>query len=191
MADLGVCFEKAEGKLIDRNVLIFVGRLGAAICLGVGLAGFVLVPAFTIMATGRGSIDWNSLSLSYSGSRIHFIQGFQAGAISGNKKVTLFVGSYALVGALIFYLDSNFGKTRRIWILYWLPFSLLVFYWAPFYFLFSLLKSATSYWYRYSFIFSIPMIFVQLLIFRCRNLISEMIKEILLYCLFILQLRFC
>ena len=152
-------FEKAEGKLIDRNVLIFVGRLGAAICLGVGLAGFVLVPAFTIMATGRGSIDWNSLSLSYSGSRIHFIQGFQAGAISGNKKVTLFVGSYALVGALIFYLDSNFGKTRRIWILYWLPFSLLVFYWAPFYFLFSLLKSATSYWYRYSFIFSIPMIF--------------------------------
>ena len=27
-------FEKAEGKLIDRNVLIFVGRLGAAICIG-------------------------------------------------------------------------------------------------------------------------------------------------------------
>lgn len=50
-------FEKYDGELNKRALFSFEGKLISAILLGIGLAGIVLVPTFTAMATGRGSID--------------------------------------------------------------------------------------------------------------------------------------
>jgi uncharacterized membrane protein YfhO len=152
-------FETVDEGFSLKRLLLFERNLFIAILLGVGLAGIILVPTFAVMATGRGGVDWNSLHLNYVGNLWHFFQGFQAGAISGNHRVTLFLGSYALVGTLLCFFSPALSWKKKACIFAWVPFALLVFYWSPLFFLFSLLKSATSYWYRYSFILSIPMIF--------------------------------
>ncbi|WP_296400280.1 YfhO family protein, partial [uncultured Acidaminococcus sp.] len=135
-------------------------KIIAAILLGVCLAGAVLVPAFSTMAGGRAGIDWNVLNRRYIGSNSSFLLGLQSGAISTNQHVALFSGSFTVFCSLLWFINPKGLLRNKLWVLGLLLLLLPLFYWRPAYFLFSLLKNATSYWYRYSFVGIFPFLYL-------------------------------
>jgi len=122
----------------------------AGILLGVGISAITFVPTLAGLAGGRGGIDWEVLSLHYSGKWGSFLTGQIWGAYSDKGRVSLFVGAFAFFSALACFFNSSIQKYWRRRSLVFLAFIVLVFYWQPFYFLFSLLKYTDSYRYRYS-----------------------------------------
>lgn len=139
--------------------LRYEGKVLGAILLGVCLSGIVLVPAFVSMVSGRGHIDWRELSIKYNGNPLNLLQGMSMGNVSQRRFAVLFSGSFSLAGTVMLLSGKSWTVKQKKWTLVLLVFILLVFYWEPFYFLFSLLKSAKSYWYRYSFIGIFPFLY--------------------------------
>ncbi len=129
---------------------LFLGRVIAGMLLGVGISAITFVPTLAGLAGGRGSVDWAAFSLHYNGKWSAFLTGQFWGAYSDKGRVSLFVGAFALFSALACFFNSSIPKRWRRRALVLPAFVALVFYWQPFYFLFSLLKVADSYWYRYS-----------------------------------------
>lgn len=147
---------KFNWKDFIRNEMVTAG----AILLAVGIIGIILVPAFAAMATGRAGIDWHFLNLHYDGKILALLQGLTAGAVSDQRKVSLFCGSLGLFGFISYFVLSDINRKQKLWAGLWIIFALLVFYWKPFFFLFSLLKDASSYWYRYSFVAIVPILYL-------------------------------
>lgn len=119
------------------------------------------------MAGGRAGIDWNVLNHRYTGSNSSFLLGLQAGAISSDQHVALFSGSFTVFCSLLWFLNPKGLLRNKLWGLGLLLLLLPLFYWRPVYFLFSLLKSATSYWYRYSFVGIFPFLYLAGLALSC------------------------
>lgn len=142
-----------------RAFLRYEGKVLGAILLGVCLSGIVLVPAFASMASGRGHVDWRELSIRYKGNPLTLLQGMSMGNVSQKQFAVLFSGSFSLAGTVIFLSGKSWTIKQKKWALVLLMFILLAFYWEPFYFLFSLLKLADSYWYRYSFVGIFPLLY--------------------------------
>ncbi|WP_279126122.1 YfhO family protein [Acidaminococcus fermentans] len=149
-----------EKEISLRSAFQYESRVAAAILLGVCLAGIVLVPAFASMASGRGHVDWKELSFKYKGNPLTLLQGLGSGNMSQNRYAVLFPGSFSLAATLLFLSKKNLSVKKKKGVLFLFTFILMAFYWQPAYFLFSLLKSATSYWYRYSFVGIFPFLFL-------------------------------
>ena len=74
------------------------------------------------------------------------------GAFSEKSRVALYVGLFAFFNAVACYWNASIPKRWRRRALVLPLFLALAFYWQPLYFLFSLLKTVDSYWYRASLI---------------------------------------
>ena len=149
-----------EKEISLHSAFQYESRVAAAILLGVCLAGIILVPAFASMVSGRGHVDWKELSFKYKGNPLTLLQGLSSGNISQNRYAVLFPGSFSLAATLLFLSKKNLSVKKKKGVLFLFTFILIVFYWQPAYFLFSLLKSATSYWYRYSFVGIFPFLYL-------------------------------
>ena len=74
------------------------------------------------------------------------------GALESQGNVSLFCGSLALLGCIGFFFTRRIPRRIKVITGAFLAVTLMLFYWQPFVFLFSLLKTVASYWYRYSYI---------------------------------------
>ncbi len=77
-----------------------------------------------------------------------------------------FCGSLVLLGAVSLFFSDRFKFKEKLVLGIFLFISLLMYYWQPLFMVFSLLKDATSYWYRYSYVGSMFLIFMASLFFE-------------------------
>ncbi len=128
--------------------------------VGVMLSACLFIPTLiSLFSGGRGSIDWSILNNTFNGNIANIIQNFTIGSTSANGSVSLFCGSLALLGCIAFFMSSkNTQKKLKVGVILFV--SVMIFYWQPLFALFSLLKSATSYWYRYSYLTIFLIIFI-------------------------------
>ena len=125
--------------------------LGAAI--GVGISACLFLPTIFGLMEGKGSIGWNGLSLGFLGNILTLISNLTISATSARGSVSLYTGSLAIIGLIAYFVFID-EKHRYEKIIHGIFAAavVLIFYWGPLCFVFSLFRSVGSYWYRYSYV---------------------------------------
>ena len=154
---------KKENKFKERLKTIFNKFLkysfsGITACL---ISACVLIPTFMSLQSGRGNLQFGLLkNFSIIGDIPSVVSQYTIGATSQYGKVSLFCGSFALIGCISSIFLNKITKKKRILFAIFLIIILLMFYWNPFFVVFSLIKSANSYWYRYSYLGILGILFL-------------------------------
>ncbi|WP_298463188.1 YfhO family protein [uncultured Mitsuokella sp.] len=136
-----------------RAIVRFLFMIVLGIALSMGLAAIIFIPTLMEMSNGRvSSLDWRLIHSTWQGSKSSVLKGLTWGTFSSNGHVSLFAGNLVLIGVIGSFFRRDISKKLLGLSFLMLFFLLAVYFWNPLFFLFSLLKSATSYWYRYSYI---------------------------------------
>ena len=117
----------------------------------------------------EAGIDWFMLDISLYKKVFNILQGLSWGSVSEINHVSLFTGDLVTFGAIAFFIQKNINKRLLIGGLILFLFIWLIFYWKPLFFLFSMLKSSPTYWYRYGFIGHFMLIYLAALFFVYRS----------------------
>lgn len=157
---------------LDENIsLKKIGQVSLtyafAMFSGILLSAITFLPTVTSMGQqSRSSLDWSLVTNTFRGNMLSVVPGYTLGAGSSPTKVSLFCGSLVLVGAVAIFFSKNFKIKEKLVLGIFLVISLLMYYWQPLFMVFSLFKDATSYWYRYSYVGSLFLIFMASLFFE-------------------------
>ena len=139
---------KSALSQLVRSALLFI----AAMLTGLAISAFLFLPTVFAMRTGRGSaLDWALIKNELLGSPFSVIRGYTPGEISTEGYAALYCGSLPLLGSLGYFSLRGPRVREKIAFLLLLFVSIFSLYWRPLFMVFSLLKEAGSYWYRYSY----------------------------------------
>lgn len=137
-----------------------------AMLSGILLSAITFLPTVTSMGQqSRSSLDWSLVTNTFRDNMLSVVPGYTLGAGSSPTKVSLFCGSLVLLGAVALFFSKSFKIKEKLVLGIFLVISLLMYYWQPLFMVFSLFKDATSYWYRYSYVGSLFLIFMASLFF--------------------------
>lgn len=152
-----MCHEKVTWK----ETILAVVRYGVAMVIGVCISAVLFLPSIFDLRNGRGSaFDWGMLSDTFNAQLFSPIRNYTVGGTSAPSQVSLFAGSLVLVGVLSFFFNRNYKCREKCIVGIGLVFAVFMYFYSPTHFLFSLLKTAESYWYRYSYVSIMYLIFV-------------------------------
>ena len=159
---LHICCEK-QGSAVAmiRQCFGYIARYLFSMVAGVLISMVLFWP--TVLATqnsSKGNLAFEALKdFSFIGYVPSVIQGYMLGAKSSYGSVSLFCGSLALIGCMLCFISKRVSvKTKAVFGVM-LGGVVLLFYWKPLYIMFSLLKSMDSYWYRYSYVGILSILF--------------------------------
>ena len=148
----------------EKSFILFARRLFryiVAMFIGLCISAFLFLPSVALLRDGVGKgFDWNRFSTGFDGNILSVIQYYTLGAASDKDHVALYCGSLPLLGCLLFNFDKVLDHKKRTVLKGLLAFAVLVFYWQPLFLLFSLLKDASSYWFRYAYIGIFSLLFI-------------------------------
>ena len=128
-------------------------RLALATLAAVLISCIILIPSFKAMGEGSrgGGADWGFLRFGLRGKIYATLAEYYPGTNSGAHTLSVFIGALSLITAFSVFLSKKVKKSHKI-VYFLIAFmTLLLFYYGPFYFMFSLLKDVGSYQIRYSF----------------------------------------
>lgn len=124
-------------------------------------AGLFLPTIGALQRSGRGSLELGKLlDFSFLGELPSVIQKYSYGSVSELGSPALFCGSLAMVLALFTVFCRKIDICRRRVYGGLFAVSVLIFYWQPFFLVFSLFKDASSYWCRYSYVGIFALLFL-------------------------------
>lgn len=151
------CREKVTWK----DTFAAIVRYGIAMLLGVCISVVLFLPSIADLRNGRGnSFDWGMLTDEFNGALLSPIVNYTVGGTSAPFQVSFFAGSLVLLGCISFFFNRNYKGREKCVVGVGLLFALYMYYYAPAHFIFSLLKVAESYWYRYSYVSIFYLIFI-------------------------------
>lgn len=174
----------AEEKFSVKGFMGFELKTAFALGLALGINGWQFLPTLEALSVGRGSIDWQNINLRMANNPLSAVQGLGWGAVEKARQGTFFIGDLenlnrllhpveriyrqasffagdlATFGVAAFFLQKNISRRVMMVGAVLVCFVFLMFYWQPLFFLFSLLKEASSYWYRYAHLASFILIFL-------------------------------
>lgn len=170
-------------------------RYGISMLLGLCMSLVLFLPTIISLSTGgRGSIDWSIFSNTFSGNVLNIVQNSIVGSLSSYGSVSLYCGSVVVLFCIDFFVSSKKTGRYKLKVGIALVFSILMIYWQPTNAVFSLFKSATSYWYRYSYVTIFFLIFVAALdacdIQNCGDFWINLPKIAIFYSLVLLTLEY-
>lgn len=157
-----VALSHAENKnrTVKADVLDMI-RFGVSMLTGVMLSAVLFLPTVSAMKDStEGTFDWDLLKNEFMGDIVSTIQNYSLSATSTWGSVSLFCGSFGLLGCICFFFSKQTNVRKKFVIGSMLGISILFYYWVPFVLLFSLLKNAESYRYRYSYVTIFLILFI-------------------------------
>lgn len=164
-------YSETERKIRLKELFILFVKYGVSMALGVFLSAALFLPTIgALQNSTRGSLSLSMLfDTSFIGNVVSAIQAYSVGAQSQYGTVSLFCGTLALTGCIACFFSNDIKVRKKIVLGGMAVITILMFYWQPFFFLFSLLKSATSYWYRYSYCGIVVVLFMAATYFLTTN----------------------
>lgn len=162
---IGIWLKKAAGYIISMITAVL-------------LSAVLFLPSVKTLRGGRSNFDKDWLTNHMAGNIVTVLPGFSAGAqssFSTSGYVALFCGSFAIAGCIGFFVSGTIRKKQKLILGAVIGISILLFYWQPLIFLFSLVRVVSSYWYRYSYLGMIGIIFCAA--FSCQFLKKESKKS--------------
>ena len=148
---------EAKAKASPVEALVkFIFSVG----IGLLISAVLSLPAVWDLRQGKGSgLDWGDFRPIFTGNLLSFLHAWSIGEVSAYGYPALFCGSAVLIGCIgLFSLKTLSSREKRVYGAL-LLFSLLIFYWQPLFLVFSLLKHAESYCYRYAYVANAALIF--------------------------------
>lgn len=128
---------------------------------GTLISGVIFYPVYKSMqASSRNGFDWNQFSVGLNGNPLNFISNYTIGAASSQGKVSLYCGMLVLVFMIAFFLSKQIVTRTKVIFGFLIFITIILFYFEPFVFSFSLFKEVDSYWYRYSYLGCFVLLFV-------------------------------
>ena len=122
--------------------------------------GFIVYKMKTAKSTGNNLFSIFVKGLSISGWIPSVIQSYSLGSVSAYGNVSLYCGSFAVIGFISCFFGKSISKKTKLVFGIMSGLVVMLFYWNTFYILFSLFKSVGSYWYRYSYIGIMLILFI-------------------------------
>ncbi|MBT1175644.1 YfhO family protein [Bifidobacterium sp. LC6] len=153
IAEVGFYYQDFASKGTWLNIGKDILRFCVSGLIGIGCSSFLLVPAFLKMRGGRGTIDRSFLTNAFFGNPLNDARGllyYHHQSYLGQS--SLYAGVFVVIGFVAFFLSKTIVLREKLLIALVFGVLELSFHWQPLYFLFSLLKDASSYWYRYSYL---------------------------------------
>lgn len=128
-------------------------RLLASTVLIVISSGIILIPSFMAMqqSSHGGGADWLAFGYKFRGEFLDSIANYYPGAMSDSRLLSIFIGALPLLVFVGMLFSKKVPIRNKIFYIGIYLLVLSLYYYEPFYFLFSLLKQVNSYWCRYSF----------------------------------------
>ena len=127
-------------------------RYAAGMVIAVLLSGILFLPSvYSQLATGKGLIPIGGME-DLGSDLLSVIRNYHLGGLSDLGSPSLFCGSLPLIGCIAYFFTGTIPRKQRLITLGLLGFMVAIYFWDPLYLLFSLLRYALSYYYRYSFI---------------------------------------
>ena len=126
------------------------------------ISSAVLVPTLLKLSErthGKGGLSM-LIDLSFIGGPQEIFLNYSFGMISLQGSVSLFAGSFVLLGVCLLFIASSKHWKEKILYGAVLLFSLLMFIWQPLVALFSMLRVVESFWYRYTYLGIFALIFL-------------------------------
>lgn len=127
--------------------------------LGVVMSSVMFLPAISAMRQGKGQYNDVEVLMQLSGDLLSSLRGYVIGTTSSRGFAALFCGSIAVFAALGLLFSGAFRIRQKIAYLCLLGVCFLMLHWEPAMMLFSLMKRADSYWYRYSYMVCFALLF--------------------------------
>ncbi|MBO5572836.1 MAG: YfhO family protein [Clostridium sp.] len=156
--DISALRETAAGEKASERKSLFrfcadrTFAFGYSMLTGVLLSAALFWPVILDIRNGKGTFDWDILNLALRGNVLSSLKYHIIGGISTDFIASLFCGSAAVTGLLGLFLNRHIRWRTKLVFAAMLLLSVMLYYWQPLYVLFSLLKSADSYFYRYSYV---------------------------------------
>lgn len=164
LANKNILKKENIGKLINKTILY-----GMSMGIGVIISAILFLPNVIQLRSGTGTFDLSSLNFNMNGNLLTTIHYYILGSTSDKGSLSIFCGSFVLIGLISFFLSKE-NKRNKIILLVTLITSLLFCYWQPFLYVFSLLKTVYTYWYRFSYVVIFVPIFIAALYFSKLNI---------------------
>lgn len=127
--------------------------------VGVLLSACLFLPTVMALRGGRATMNKELFYNQLIANPASFLPGFSIGAINSWGNLSLFCGSLTVIGCIGLFFSKVIRKWQKVILGVFLAICLLIFYWQPAIWLFSMFKDVGSYWYRYSYVGIIGMIF--------------------------------
>lgn len=139
-------------------------KFGISALFGVMISAVLFLPTITALKNGnRGSIDWSLITNpSFNGALLSVIPKYVYGGTSEPYPsiLAVFAGCMAAVGFISVFLSKASSRKTKVTLGVAAVTGLLMVYWNPLFVAFSLFKSATSYWFRYSYLNVFILLFI-------------------------------
>lgn len=149
-----------------------VGRAAWAMFIGVLISAVLFLPTIGAMKySTRGKLEFQGLTdMSLLGNVASVIEAYSIGAMSSKGVVSLYCGSLAIIGCIGIFIGKTKTPKQKLVRALMLFVVIMSFFWTPLCTVFSLFKSVGSYWYRYSYIGIITIIFLAYEFFFSENI---------------------
>lgn len=147
-------------------------RLLVSTILAILISCIVLVPSFSALGEGTrgGGIDWAFLHTDLRGKVFSTLADYYPGTTSNSGTLSLFIGAFSLLISFATFLSKEIKTSHKIAYFSIITITLLLFYFNPLYFVFSLLKDVGSYWVRFSFGCFAILLFLAVYIFKTEKI---------------------
>ena len=145
-----------------KSYLIIFIKYGYSMLMGVLLSAVLFLPTIGAMkSNAKGTLNIEELKdITFAGNIGSIIQAYSLGSTSVYGKVALFCGSIAIIGCISLFLSKKVIPKMKIIFGMFIIIMIALFYWKPMLLIFSLFRTAESYWYRYSYIGIFTIIFL-------------------------------
>lgn len=139
-----------------------VRRYIIAMLTGVLVSGIVLIPSLLSLSgrTHGSSSIADVFSLGFIGSPLSYFGNYGPGIISIEGSVSVYAGSFVLVSSILYFVVSKYSKRELISNAILMAFGVLMFYWWPLVFIFSVFREVESFWYRYGYLGIFILVFI-------------------------------
>ena len=137
-----------------RGILTAVLRFSEACICALLMSGAILIPTLLKLSGrtyGRGGLTLLT-DIGMIGSVKDTILSYPFGMMSQQGSVSLFAGSFVLLGIGLLFIAGSQTLKEKILYGILLVFTVLIFIWQPLVALFSMLRYVESFWYRYSYV---------------------------------------
>lgn len=130
---------------------------------GVLMSGIAFYPVYKVMKeSSRNGFDWNLLKIGLNGNPLNVISNYAIGVSSSQGSVSLYCGMLTLIFVIALFFSDQ--VTQRIKFIFGtlVVVTISLFYFTPLVLAFSVFKEVDSYWYRYSYVGIVVILFIAL-----------------------------
>jgi len=151
----------SEKKDIKSTLMVFVRFAVSGIC-AVLLSAAMLVPTLVLLSDRKhGSSGLAMLKdLRLIGPFRDVITNYSFGTVSVKGSVSLFAGSFVLIGAVLFFVAGVRALKEKLVCGVLLLFTVMLFLWQPLVAIFSIFREVEAFWYRYSYLGCFVLVFL-------------------------------